>query len=63
VAAIADGLRRLDGVEVLSEPIIDQGLISFCDPSGRISDEWNDAVIAEIAREATSFFSGTTWKS
>jgi glutamate/tyrosine decarboxylase-like PLP-dependent enzyme len=48
-AAIVDGLRRLDGVEVLSEPIINQGLVSFRDPSGRISDEWNDAVIAEIA--------------
>jgi glutamate/tyrosine decarboxylase-like PLP-dependent enzyme len=60
--AIVDGLRRLGGVEVLSEPIINQGLVSFRDPSGRISDEWNDAVIAEIAREGTSFFSGTTWK-
>ena len=42
-AAIVDGLRRVDGVEVLSEPIINQGLVSFRDPSGRISDEWNDA--------------------
>jgi glutamate/tyrosine decarboxylase-like PLP-dependent enzyme len=62
-AAIVNGLRKLDGVEVLSEPIINQGLVSFRDSSGRISDEWNDAVIAEIEREGTSFFSGTTWKS
>jgi glutamate/tyrosine decarboxylase-like PLP-dependent enzyme len=55
-AAIVDNLRRLDGVEILSESIINQGLVSFRHPSGRLSDEWNDAVIAEIAREGTSFF-------
>jgi hypothetical protein len=46
---------------VLCRPIINQGLVSFLDPAGKPSDEWNDRVIAEIAKEGTSFFSGTTW--
>ena len=58
VAALGD----LKGVEVLSSPIINQGLVTFPNPSGAISDEWNDEVIAAIAAEGTSFFSGTTWK-
>lgn len=55
------GLSRLDQVEVLSHPVINQGLVSFLDPAGMPSDEWNDRVIAGIAKEGTSFFSGTTW--
>lgn len=51
---------ELEDVEVLSRPIINQGLVSFLDPSGEVSNEWNDKVIAEIAAEGTSFFSGTT---
>jgi hypothetical protein len=46
---------------VLAHPVINQGLVAFLDPSGRPSDEWNDRMIAEIAKEGTSFFSGTTW--
>jgi glutamate/tyrosine decarboxylase-like PLP-dependent enzyme len=61
-AALVEGLGRLEGVEVLAKPIINQGVVSFVDPLGKISDEWNDRVIAEIAREGTSFFSGTTFK-
>ncbi len=59
---IVDGLSRLRNVEVLCRPVINQGLVAFLDPEGRESDEWNDRMIAEIAREGTSFFSGTTWK-
>ena len=58
---IVAGLSRLKNVEVLSEPIINQGLVAFLGPDGRPSDEWNDRVIAEIDIEGTSFFSGTTW--
>jgi glutamate/tyrosine decarboxylase-like PLP-dependent enzyme len=58
---IVEGLARLENVEVLSHPIINQGLVAFLDPSGRPSDEWNDRVIAAITKEGTSFFSGTTW--
>jgi glutamate/tyrosine decarboxylase-like PLP-dependent enzyme len=58
---IVEGLCRLDNVQVLFRPVINQGLVAFLDPSGRPSDEWNDKTIAEIAKEGTSFFSGTTW--
>jgi len=58
---IVAGLSRLKNVEVLSEPIINQGLVAFRGPDGHPSDEWNDRVIAEIDVEGTSFFSGTTW--
>ena len=46
---------------MLSNPIINQGLVTFEDPSGAVSNEWTDKAIAEIAAEGTSFFSGTTW--
>jgi glutamate/tyrosine decarboxylase-like PLP-dependent enzyme len=59
--AIVEGLSRFTNVEVLAHPVINQGLVAFLDPSGRPSDEWNDRMIAEIAKEGTSFFSGTTW--
>lgn len=59
-AQLVAGLGELEGVEVVSSPIINQGLVTFPDPSGGISNEWNDQVIAEIAEEGTSFFSGTT---
>jgi glutamate/tyrosine decarboxylase-like PLP-dependent enzyme len=61
-AAIVAGLAKLPGVDVLADPIINQGVVSFRDPSGSISDEWNDRVIAAIAQEGTSFFSGTTFQ-
>jgi hypothetical protein len=35
--------------------------VAFLEPDGRPSDQWNDRVIAEIDKEGTSFFSGTTW--
>jgi len=60
---IVDGLSRLRNVEVLCHPVINQGLVAFLDSEGRVSNEWNDRMIAEIAKEGTSFFSGTTWKA
>ena len=59
-AQLVAALGELEGVEVLSSPIINQGLVTFSDPSGASSDQWNDEVIAAIAAEGTSFFSGTT---
>jgi glutamate/tyrosine decarboxylase-like PLP-dependent enzyme len=60
-AQIVAGLAQIEHVDVLSEPIINQGVVAFRDPSGQPSDSWNDQVIAAIAREGTSFFSGTTF--
>ncbi len=59
-AQLVAGLGQLEGVKVLSTPIINQGMVAFSDPSGTLSDQWTDDVIAEIAAEGTSFFSGTT---
>jgi len=59
-AQMVTGLGQLEGVKVLATPIINQGLVTFPDPSGALSNEWTDNVIAEIAAEGTSFFSGTT---
>ncbi len=59
-AQLVAGLGKLEGVEVLSSPIINQGLVAFTDPSGASSDNLTDEVIAKINAEGTSFFSGTT---
>ena len=59
-AELVDKLGELEGVQVLSRPVINQGLVTFPDPSGGSSNKWNDEVIAAIAAEGTSFFSGTT---
>jgi glutamate/tyrosine decarboxylase-like PLP-dependent enzyme len=59
-AELVAGIGELDGVTVLRSPIINQGLVSFPDPSGAVSNEWNDKVIAAIAAEGTAYFSGTT---
>jgi glutamate/tyrosine decarboxylase-like PLP-dependent enzyme len=61
-AAIVEGLSKLQNVDVLSKPMINQGIVSLRDPSGAVNDDWNDRVIAEINREGTSFFSGTTFQ-
>ena len=60
-AQLVEQLGQLDGVEVLATPIINQGVVAFVESAGTVSDEWNDRVIAEIAREGTAFFSGTTF--
>ncbi len=59
-AQLVAGLGELEGVKVLRSPIINQGLVTFPDPSGALSNEWTDKVIAEIAADGTAFFSGTT---
>jgi len=59
-AQLVDGLGQLEGVEVLCRPVLNQGLVTFPDPAGARSKEWTDAVIAAIAAEGTSYFSGTT---
>ena len=59
-ASLVAALEELEGVEALSRPIINQGLVTFLDASETPSNTWTDQVIAEIAKEGTSFFSGTT---
>jgi len=55
----------LPGAEVVSVPVINQGLVRFLDPrSGATQqdhDRHTDEVIAAIVRTGEAFFGGTTW--
>jgi glutamate/tyrosine decarboxylase-like PLP-dependent enzyme len=61
---LVSALGSLDGVEVLSHPIINQGLVTFLPPAADPAADpavFNDEVIAAINAEGTAFFSGTTY--
>ena len=53
-------LGNLPGVEVLAEPIINQGLVRFRDPDGD-HDARTDAVIKRINEDGDAWFGPTTW--
>ena len=60
---IVMGIGRLAGAEVLWEPIINQGLVRFLDPSTEQDhDRRTDEVIAAIIAAGEAFFGGTTWR-
>jgi glutamate/tyrosine decarboxylase-like PLP-dependent enzyme len=54
-------LGKLPGVEVLSEPIINQGLVRFLDPDGD-HDARTDEVINRINEGGEAWFGPTTWR-
>jgi glutamate/tyrosine decarboxylase-like PLP-dependent enzyme len=54
-------LGSLPGVEVLSEPIINQGLVRFLDPDGD-HDARTDEVINRINESGEAWFGPTTWR-
>ena len=54
-------LGSLPGVEVLSEPIINQGLVRFLDPDGD-HDTRTDEVINRINEGGEAWFGPTTWR-
>ncbi len=60
--ALTLGLGRLHGAEVLWEPVINQGLVRFLDPSGQSHDRRTDEVIAAILASGEAFFGGVTWR-
>jgi glutamate/tyrosine decarboxylase-like PLP-dependent enzyme len=62
--SLVQGLGRLPGVEVLCDPIINQGLVRFLAPSGTEPDHdrHTDQVIASTVEAGEAFFSGTTWR-
>jgi glutamate/tyrosine decarboxylase-like PLP-dependent enzyme len=64
---ITMGIGRLPGAEVLWEPVINQGLVRFLDPSPVATeqdhDRRTDEVIAGIVSSGEAFFGGTTWRS
>lgn len=60
--ALAVGIGGLPGAEVLWEPVINQGLVRFLDPSGQDHDRRTDEVIAAILASGEAFFGGVTWR-
>ncbi len=56
----------LPGVQVVWEPVINQGLVRFLCPSDGATEEDHDrrtdAVIARILETGEAFFGGTTWR-
>ncbi len=57
---IVKKLGELPGVEVLTTPIINQGLVRFLDPAGE-HDARTDEVIRRINESGEAWFGPTTW--
>jgi len=59
-------IGALDGVDILWEPQVNQGLVRFRDHAPGATDlahdRRTDQVIAAIQRTGEAFFSGTTWR-
>jgi glutamate/tyrosine decarboxylase-like PLP-dependent enzyme len=64
--SIVMGIGALAGAEVVWEPVINQGLVRFLDPSAVATEEDHDRrtdeVIAAINATGEAFFGGTTWR-
>ena len=65
--SLIDGIGNLPGAEVLSYPIINQGVLRFrdlrSDATERDHDCRTDQVIAAVAASGEAFFTGTTWQA
>ncbi|NNF52648.1 MAG: aspartate aminotransferase family protein [Gammaproteobacteria bacterium] len=63
---LVTGIGKLDGAELLREPVINQGLVRFPDPRPDATEEDHahrtDRVIALINATGEAFFSGSTWQ-
>lgn len=59
-------IGALPGAEMVVEPVINQGLVRFLDPSPEAGDKQHDArtdaVISAILKTGEAFFGGTTWQ-
>jgi glutamate/tyrosine decarboxylase-like PLP-dependent enzyme len=59
-------IGSLPGAEMVVEPVINQGLVRYLDPSPTASeadhDRWTDETIAAIQTTGEAFFGGTTWE-
>jgi len=64
--SIVAGIGQLDGAEVLSEPIINQGLLRFLDPAPSATladhDRRTEQVIAAVNASGEAFFTPSTWQ-
>ena len=58
---LVSAIGQLDGVEILAQPIINQGLVRFLSPTGD-HDKTTDKVIDNIQRQGLAWFGGTTWR-
>jgi glutamate/tyrosine decarboxylase-like PLP-dependent enzyme len=58
---LVEGLAAMRGVEVLSRPTINQGLVRFLDQAGN-HDARTDRVIAAVQASGVAWFGGTTWR-
>ena len=57
---LVDLLSQLPGVEVLAEPLINQGLVRFLDPAGE-HDARTEELIRRINVSGEAWFGPTTW--
>jgi len=59
-------IGNLPGAEMIWEPVINQGLVRFLDPSPcateKDHDQRTDEIIAAIVSSGEAFFGGTTWR-
>ena len=59
-------IGSLPGAEMVWEPVINQGLVRFLDPSANATeadhDRRTDEIISAIAAKGEAFFGGTTWR-
>jgi glutamate/tyrosine decarboxylase-like PLP-dependent enzyme len=64
--ALVDGLGKLDGVEVLRRPTLNQGLVRFVDRKAGATEADHAArteeVIARLLRDGTAYFGPVTWQ-
>lgn len=65
-AAIVTRIGALPNARIMAQPIINQGLLRFVDPTPGASDADHDRrtddVMAAINASGEAFFSGTTWR-
>jgi glutamate/tyrosine decarboxylase-like PLP-dependent enzyme len=59
--ALVLGMGQIPGVEVLWEPVINQGLVRFLSPDGD-HDGHTGEIITAILKTGEAFFGGTTWR-
>ncbi len=59
---IAERLAASPGIDAVTVPSFNQGLVRFQVPVGQDPDRWNDHVIDCVAADGDVFFTGTTYE-
>jgi hypothetical protein len=60
-ARLVKGIGALEGAEIVSAPIINQGLVRFLGKDGD-HDRMTDEVIRRIQAKGVAWFGGATWR-